>query len=190
MKKLYGVTVAMTTLFDEAGNVDVAALDRAVDFQIDKGVDRLYPCGSVGEMLLMSVEQRKLVAETVVRRAAGRVTVFMHCGAMAPGDVVELCNHAHDIGADGVISGSASCIPEPFVELYRCWKAGDTEGARKAQLACYNVSKTLRFRAGVSIYKRVLDDRGIGGGHVKAPLLDLPEDAVGPLLECLRPYYA
>ena len=81
LKKLYGVIVAMTTPFDEQGNVDVEALKRSVDFQIEKGVNCLYPCGTTGEMYLMTAEQRKLVAETVVKQAAGRVTVFIHCGA-------------------------------------------------------------------------------------------------------------
>ena len=102
MKKLYGVIVAMTTPFTAEGEVDVPALRRAVDFQIEKGVNCLYPCGTTGEMYLMTKAQRKLVAETVVRQAAGRVTVFIHCGAMDPDEVVELSLHAHEIGADGV----------------------------------------------------------------------------------------
>ena len=189
MKKLYGVIVAMTTPFTAEGEIDVPALERAVDFQIEKGVNCLYPCGTTGEMFLMTKEQRKLVAETVVRRAAGRVTVFIHCGAMDPCEVVELCNHAHDIGADGTVSGCAGCVPEPFVEVYRCWKAGDLEGAKKAQFTCFDLVKKLRYGADMSIFKHVLDDRGVGGGHAKAPLMDLAEDAVEPILSGIRPYY-
>ena len=295
LKKLCGVTTAMTTPFDKAGNVDVPALERSVDFLIEKGVDCLYPCGTTGEMFLMTAEQRKLVAETVVKRAAGRVTVYIHCGAMYPDEALELALHAHKIGADGVgivtptyftldnrmmveyyrgiceklpkgfpvyvyvipqlahndidgetmqkiadacpdnvigvkysfadmrrmveyckvnggnfsvvfgpddlflpalamgadgtVSGCSGCIPEPFVEIYRLWKAGDLEGARKAQLECFDMVKKLRGGADMSIFKHVLDDRGITGGHMKAPLLDLEESAVEPLLESLRPYY-
>ena len=73
MKKLFGVTTSMTTPFDERDRVDVAALEAMTDFSIAKGTDCLYPCGTTGEMHLMSCEERELVAETVVRRAAGRV---------------------------------------------------------------------------------------------------------------------
>ena len=88
-----------------------------------------------------------------------------------------------------IVSGCAGCVPEPFVEVYRCWKAGDLEGAKKAQFTCFDLVKKLRYGADMSIFKHVLDDRGVGGGHMKAPLLDLEESAVEPLLETLRPYY-
>ena len=38
MKKLYGVITAMTTPFDEAGQVDVKALAAQTEFLIGKGV--------------------------------------------------------------------------------------------------------------------------------------------------------
>ena len=72
MKKLFGVTTSLTTPFDERDRVDVAAIEAMIDFSIAKGTDCLYPCGTTGEMHLMSCEERELVAETVVRRAAGR----------------------------------------------------------------------------------------------------------------------
>ena len=296
MKKLHGIIAAMTTPFDVDGNVDVSILERMVDFEVEKGINCLYPCGTTGEMFLMTTEQRKLVAETVVKRAAGRITVYIHCGAMNPNDVVELALHAHSIGADGVgivtptyftldnrmlieyyrkicqqlpkgfpvyvyvipqlahndvdaatmqkiadacpdnvigvkysfadmhrmieycrvndgkfsvvfgpdelflpalsmgadgtVSGCAACIPEPYVELYKLWKAGDLEGARKAQLVCYDLSRKLRYGADMSIFKNVYDDRGVGGGHMKAPLMDLQEADVKAMLESVRPYYA
>ena len=102
MKKLFGVTTSMTTPFDERDRVDVAALEAMTDFSIAKGTDCLYPCGTTGEMHLMSCEERELVAETVVRRAAGRVTVFIHTGAMTTEDTIRLAKHAHAIGADGI----------------------------------------------------------------------------------------
>ena len=102
MKKLYGVITAMTTPFDAEGNVDVAALERAVDFQVEKGVNCLYPCGTTGEMMYLTVEERKLVAKTVIDHAAGRVPVFVQVGAWNLADTIELARHAVDSGADGI----------------------------------------------------------------------------------------
>ena len=102
MKKLYGVITAMTTPFTEDGKVDLEAMAKQAEFLIGKGVNCLYPCGTTGEMYLMSEEERKQIAETVVKTAAGRVTTFIHCGAMHEDEVVRLCLHAHEIGADGV----------------------------------------------------------------------------------------
>jgi 4-hydroxy-tetrahydrodipicolinate synthase len=102
MKKLFGVTIAMITPLDEDGQVIESAVRKHVDFLIDKGVNCLYPGGSTGEMHLLSVTARKRLAEIVVQQAAGRVTVFIHVGAMAQQDTVELAKHAYQIGADGI----------------------------------------------------------------------------------------
>ena len=82
MKKLTGITVAMTTPFFEDGGVDFEAVAALTNMLIDKGVDCLYPGGTTGEMLRMSLEERKKQAEVVVKTAAGRVPVFIHCGSM------------------------------------------------------------------------------------------------------------
>ncbi|MDY6323281.1 MAG: dihydrodipicolinate synthase family protein [Succinivibrio sp.] len=99
---MYGVINAMTTPFKEDGTIDVQSLERQVDFQIEKGVNCLYPLGTTGEMYLLSEEERKLVAETVVKRAAHRVVVYIHVGAMTTKEACELAKHAEKIGADGV----------------------------------------------------------------------------------------
>ena len=102
MKMMYGVVVPMTTPFNESGHVDIKALEEEIDFLIEKGVHGLYPCGTTGEMLLMDLSERELVAETVVKRAAGRVTVYIQCGAIATRDTLRLARHAKKIGADGI----------------------------------------------------------------------------------------
>lgn len=101
MKKLYGITVAMVTPFTEDDRVDTEGLSQLTEMLVDKGVNCLYPCGTTGEMLRMTVEERKTVAETVVKAAKGKVTVFVHCGAMRQEDTIELVRHAREIGADG-----------------------------------------------------------------------------------------
>lgn len=122
MKKLHGVITAMTTPFTGDNQVDTAALEAQTEFLIQKGVHCLYPCGTTGEMYLMSAEERELVAETVVRKAAGRVTVFIHVGAMTVDETIRLARHAHKIGADGVgvVTPSYFTVHEQaMVEYYK-----------------------------------------------------------------------
>lgn len=102
MKKMYGVICAMTTPFDEQDKVDVPALKEYTEFLVKKGVHCLYPAGTTGEMLLMTPEERELVAETVVKQAAGRAVVYIHVGTMTTKDTIRLAQHAHKIGADGI----------------------------------------------------------------------------------------
>ena len=53
-------------------------------------------------MMYLTVEERKLAAETVVKQAAKRVPVFVHVGAWNLADTIELAKHAVSIGADGI----------------------------------------------------------------------------------------
>lgn len=102
LKQLYGVTTAMVTPFDTKGEVDVQGIKELTAFLIDKGVHGLYPLGTTGEMLKLSVAERKKVAETVVTEADKRVNVFIHIGAMNPAETIALAQHAVEIGADGI----------------------------------------------------------------------------------------
>lgn len=102
MKKMYGVIAAMTTPFLEDGEVDIPALEQETEFLIRSGVDCLYPCGTTGEMLCMTPEQRERVAETVIKKAAGRVIVFIHTGASRLEETIRLSRHAEAAGADGI----------------------------------------------------------------------------------------
>ena len=102
MKKLYGVVVPVVTPLDKNDKVDTKALADLCEFLIGKGIHCLYPCGTTGEMMNLTVEERKLVTETVIKTAAGRVTVYAHVGAMNLTDTVELAKHAESVGADGI----------------------------------------------------------------------------------------
>lgn len=97
-----GILPAIITPFDVEGNVDFDLLRDIVRFQIDKGVHGFFVCGTVGEGPLMSIEQRKSVAEAVVREAKGKVPVIVHVGTTNTAESVELAKHAESIEANAV----------------------------------------------------------------------------------------
>lgn len=102
MEKMHGVITAMVTPFTADDKVDVKTLKAYTDYLIEEGVHCLYPCGTTGEMLKMSVEERKLVARTVVEQDNGRVPAFIHVGAATTKETIDLALHALEIGASGI----------------------------------------------------------------------------------------
>ncbi|WHH58547.1 dihydrodipicolinate synthase family protein [Petroclostridium sp. X23] len=102
MKQLYGVVTPLITPLTETDEVDVESLENLTEYLIENGINCLYPNGTTGEMLYFEMEERKLVAETVVKKASGRVPVFIQVGAMNQQQTVELAKHAYEIGADGI----------------------------------------------------------------------------------------
>ncbi|MDG6910163.1 MAG: dihydrodipicolinate synthase family protein [Nitrososphaerota archaeon] len=103
-QEIKGLFTALITPFDARGRVNPEALQRLVSFQVSKGAEGIFPCGSTGLGPMLSPEERKSVAATVVGSAKGRVPVVVQVGAADTGTAAELAVHAEDVGAYAVAS--------------------------------------------------------------------------------------
>ena len=74
------------------------------------------------------------------------------------------------LGADGLISGIAAAIPEPFVELHRLVQNGRYEEARAVQATIYRLARVIYGRNPWAFIKKVLVLRGVNVGPGRAPL--------------------
>jgi 4-hydroxy-tetrahydrodipicolinate synthase len=95
-----GVITPTVTPFDDTGAVNADAIQPLVEYLIGHGIKGIYPLGTTGEGALLSIEERKLVAEATVKAVDGAVPVIIHTGAITTRDTLELAQHARDIGAD------------------------------------------------------------------------------------------
>jgi 4-hydroxy-tetrahydrodipicolinate synthase len=95
-----GTFTALVTPFRN-GEVDVEALKGMVEFQIEHGVSGLVPCGTTGETPAMSEAEDRVVVETVVRVAAGRVPVVAGTGSNSTDMAIKYTKMAQEVGADG-----------------------------------------------------------------------------------------
>ncbi|RKQ93004.1 4-hydroxy-tetrahydrodipicolinate synthase [Solirubrobacter pauli] len=104
MSEFHGVLPALITPFTEDGSaIDTEALEAGVERLIAAGVGGLVPGGSTGEFTTLSVAERKLLVETVVDTAAGRVPVIAGTGALSTRETVDLSVHAEQAGAAAVM---------------------------------------------------------------------------------------
>lgn len=88
----------------------------------------------------------------------------VYCG----GDAIALGALAG--GADGLVSGNASAVPEPFVALVAAVRAGDAAAARAAQDRIDAVRQALGDGTDLGLFKAVLAARGVPVGPVRPPL--------------------
>ncbi|GAA2866503.1 hypothetical protein GCM10010472_24820 [Pseudonocardia halophobica] len=102
--QLGGVLTALATPFAADGGLDVARLRAVVDRSIEGGVHGVVACGSTGEFTALSSDERRLVVETVVDQAAGRVPVIAQTGATSTAEAIALSRHAQSVGADVVMT--------------------------------------------------------------------------------------
>jgi 4-hydroxy-tetrahydrodipicolinate synthase len=99
-KEFKGIIPPVITCFAKDGRIDEAAQREVVRFQA-KHVDGFYPCGTYGSGPLMTLQERKRVAEIVIEEK-GPCAVIIHVGAVNTEQSVELAKHAQSIGADAV----------------------------------------------------------------------------------------
>jgi 4-hydroxy-tetrahydrodipicolinate synthase len=117
-----GTFTALVTPFRN-DEVDVEALEGMVEFQIQHGVSGLVPCGTTGETPAMSEEEDRVVVETVVRVADGRVPVVAGTGSNSTDMAIKYTRMAREAGADGSLQ-VAPYYNKPTQEgLYRHFAA-------------------------------------------------------------------
>lgn len=95
-----GTFTALITPF-KGDKVDVEALQNLVELQVEQGIDGLVACATTGESQTMSEEEDRLVIETVVQVAAGRVPVIAGTGSNSTRSAIDYTLMAERIGADG-----------------------------------------------------------------------------------------
>jgi dihydrodipicolinate synthase/N-acetylneuraminate lyase len=99
--KMKGVVPPMLTPFKKDGELDDDGLKTLVSFLRDK-VDGLFITGSYGAGALMSVEERKKVAEITMKTVAGKIDVIVMVGSTNNKTSTELAKHAASIGVQAV----------------------------------------------------------------------------------------
>lgn len=97
---LRGVLTALATPFDADQQIDYPVLRRLVDRSIDGGVDGVVACGSTGEFVTMSSDERIRLVDEVVAHTAGRVPVIAQTGATTTAEAIRLSRAAQASGAD------------------------------------------------------------------------------------------
>ena len=97
MSLFRGSAVALITPFAN-GKVDVPALHRLVEMQIEGGTAALLACGTTGEPSTMTLEERELVIRETVKAANGRVPVICGTGSNCTQSVIDNEKRFRDLG--------------------------------------------------------------------------------------------
>lgn len=89
MQSLVGTGVALVTPFKKDFSVDVEALQRIVNFQIDNGIDYLVVLGTTAESVTLSQDEKELVIKTIVETNKKRLPLVLGVGGNNTAKVVE-----------------------------------------------------------------------------------------------------
>ncbi len=98
-RKIYS---AVVTPENAAESLDDDKLRRLIGWQIERGVEGFYCCGSSGEGPLLDERDRRRVVDIVREEAPSAIPVVTNVGALSTRECVSLAQAAQRSGADAV----------------------------------------------------------------------------------------
>jgi dihydrodipicolinate synthase/N-acetylneuraminate lyase len=117
---LHGAIAAAVTPLREGGrHLDEDAFGALVRSLAAGGVDGLLACGTTGEGVLLSLDERRRVVESFLAARPSGFQVAVHAGAQTTSDTVALAAHALEVGADAVAVIAPPYFPLDAEELTR-----------------------------------------------------------------------
>lgn len=96
-------TVAVTPFTEDGANIDVPALKRFLDWQIDCDVPGIIILGTTGEFLCVTDAERTQLVRETVNYVAGRMDVLVGTMNAHTPNAVRFSAEAEDLGADGLM---------------------------------------------------------------------------------------
>jgi 4-hydroxy-tetrahydrodipicolinate synthase len=111
--KIEGIIPVMLTPFTGQDEIDYPALERLIEWYLEKGADALFAICQSSEMQFLTLAERAAIGRFVVKQVAGRVPVVVS-GHIShdPSSQLEELTAAAKTGADGVVLVTNRLDPE------------------------------------------------------------------------------
>ena len=94
-----GIIPAMATPFHQDGSLNLEELGNQVERFIKSGVHAIFTLGTNGEFYALSYDEKVQVMETVIKKAAGRIPVWVGTGCVTTEETIRLSRRAEEAGA-------------------------------------------------------------------------------------------
>ena len=100
--RFQGSMVAIVTPMKD-GAVDLGALRQLVEWQVAEGTDGIVPCGTTGEGVTLTAQERADVIRTTVEAVRGRAAVIAGAGSNSTREAIESVKAAKELRADAAL---------------------------------------------------------------------------------------
>lgn len=121
--KFLGTGVALVTPFKSDLSVDYAALATIVNFNIENGVEYLVICGTTGESVTITKQEKKEIIATVSKANNGRVPMVLGIGGNNTASVIEEIKSTDLSNIDAILSVSPYYSKPTQEGIYQHFKA-------------------------------------------------------------------
>ena len=173
LTKYEGSIPAFYACYDKDGKVSPEAVRALTQYHINKGVKGVYVCGSSGECIYQSKEDRKITLENVMAVAKGKLTVIAHVACNNTEDSVELAKHAESCGVDAIAAIPPIYFRLPEYSIAKYWNAM-SEAAPNTDFIIYNIPQLAGVALTMPLFKEMLKNpRVIGVKNSSMPVQDI-----------------
>lgn len=173
LEKYHGVIPAFYACYNDDGSVSTERTKALTRHLTDKGVKGLYCCGSSGECIYQSKEERKLILEAVMEEAKGKITVIAHVACNNTADSMELAAHAEKLGVDAVAAIPPIYFRLPENAIAKYWN-DISSAAPNTDFIIYNIPQLSGTALTMSLLKEMRKNpRVIGVKNSSMPAQDI-----------------
>lgn len=173
LEKYHGVIPAFYACYDEDGHISPERVRALTRYFIDAGVKGTYVCGSSGECIYQSKEERKLVLENVVAEAKGRLTIIAHVACNNTADSMELAAHAESLGVDAIAAIPPIYFHLPPYGIAKYWN-DISSAAPNTDFIIYNIPQLAGVALTVPLFEEMRKNpRVIGVKNSSMPVQDI-----------------
>jgi N-acetylneuraminate lyase len=175
LTKYHGIIPAFYACYDDEGNVSPERTKAFAKFLLDKGVKGLYMCGSSGECIYQSKEERKLILESVMEAVKGKMTIIAHVACNNTADSMELAAHAESLGVDAIASIPPIYFKLPDHAIASYWN-DISSAAPNTDFIIYNIPQLAGVALTPSLLREMLKNpRVIGVKNSSMPAMDIQQ---------------
>lgn len=172
-QKYHGIFPAFYACYDEQGEISPERVEALTRYFIEKGVKGVYVCGSSGECIYQSVEDRKKTLEHVMAAANGQLTVIAHVACNNTKDSVELARHAESLEVDAIAAIPPIYFRLPDYSVAAYWNA-ISAAAPHTDFIIYNIPQLAGTALTKSLLSTMLENpRVIGVKNSSMPTQDI-----------------
>lgn len=162
LEKYKGIIPAFYACYDDEGNISAERTKQFTKHLIDKGVKGLYVCGSSGECIYQSKEERKTTLEAVMEVAKNKITVIAHVACNNTLDSKELAAHAESLGVDAIASIPPIYFKLPDHAIAKYWN-DISASAPNTDFIIYNIPQLAGVSLSLNLYETMLENKNVIG---------------------------
>lgn len=175
MEKYKGIIPAFYAVYDEKGEVCTEGTKKLVEYFISAGVLGLYVCGSSGECIYQSVEDRKKTLESVMEVAKGKLTIIAHVACNNTKDSIELAKHAESLSVDAIASIPPIYFRLPEESVMKYWN-DISNSAPNTDFFIYNIPQLAGTTLTNGMLLKMLENPNVKGvKNSSMPVLDIQQ---------------